>query len=234
MMLDDTDYKKQRSNLMIISMGIIIFILGDGDIKSASLLGGSVSFGKVNTPYYAVTALYIYMAWRFMIYSKEPLLNFRESYYVNIYTHPVYVKIAKGWLDKNRVDKAELDENARRQIIKRNIFTRPVGGHGTFPPMIANPLYPRKLIYYNIVESSTNNRHTFPFSEGLVLDDDSISLAETFKLLWAELISLLKAVITDRQFSDLILPYLIAYAAAVTLAYTISASYFTPAFFSTL
>ena len=65
-MFEDTDsFIKARANLIIISLAIILYILGDGNFnKKGSFLGGSITFGNDNALPIAGIALFFYFLWR--------------------------------------------------------------------------------------------------------------------------------------------------------------------------
>ena len=79
--MDDTDYKKQRSSLILISIAIILYILGDGEIGTkGGVFGGTIIFGKPEILEYAGLVIYLWLNWRYILSSKSLIKRFGSHF----------------------------------------------------------------------------------------------------------------------------------------------------------
>lgn len=95
-MFDDvSDYKKARSNLMLISLAVIIYILGEGMFKGGSFLDGSIQFENPIILSLAASLIFIFICWRFLLLSSNAIGEFSWDFNTLLYNSPTYTKINK-------------------------------------------------------------------------------------------------------------------------------------------
>ena len=78
--MDDSGFKSTRLSLMIISIGIIIYIFGDGTVNGANIFFGSLSLKDTTPVTYTAILIYIYMLWRYWLYRHEVTGNFGDEF----------------------------------------------------------------------------------------------------------------------------------------------------------
>lgn len=86
-MFEDTDdYKKARSNLIMISSVVILYIFGDAKIDKGILFGGSITFGNENALPIAGVLMFIFLFWRFLLSAGDSIKEFRWDYWTLFYS----------------------------------------------------------------------------------------------------------------------------------------------------
>lgn len=111
-------FDRQRRNLIVISLAIIIYIAAGGDIQKGSILGGTFSIEHKNVILWFGFVAYLYSLWRYWVYlpniENELKNDFRKSQYKSeTYTtifennrpklrnnaaHPYFSKDNKRWI----------------------------------------------------------------------------------------------------------------------------------------
>lgn len=92
--MDDSDFKKIRTGLMAISVAIIIYIVGGGDIKGGSFLGGAIVFKRAWVLELTAILLWIYQNYRYWLYSKNTYYEWKCNFFDTIFTHKKYLELA--------------------------------------------------------------------------------------------------------------------------------------------
>ena len=240
-MFDDVDYKKARANLILISLAVIVFILGEGKFKGTSFLGGSFTFDKPIVLSIAAATMFYFISWRFLLSTGNALKEFRWDIWTFTYSHKTYKDICDKWVDDiNRVrdvdaseDDIKISDQAKRNFTRKSIFCpeNPALKNGYYPPIICGGLLPKGFafkvhdpvpMYY---ASSEDGKNDFPFK----CDEDMIKIdiatADQYKLLYLEVVSIIKAIFLRCAFSDVIFPFLIGYSACLLLTHHLANKY---------
>ncbi|NVJ61556.1 MAG: hypothetical protein HWE27_14265 [Gammaproteobacteria bacterium] len=221
--MNDSDFSKQRTSLILISLAIILFIHGDGKIgDKGGVLGGSIIFGNPDVLIYAGLSIYLWLVWRYTISSKAPLRLFLNHLKLNIYRHENYIDLVRKL---GSIKDSVVGVNTQTEdLIKSSALYNPKGD-GKLPPIIDKLWWPTNYFYNksNHVLSSIqldNNDYIsdvrlFPYPE-----TNSVYIKAPFwNILKLEIKVFFRLVLTDKPFSDIIFPFLIAiYAGGLVIA----------------
>lgn len=221
-MMDDSGFKSTRLSLMIISIGIIIFILGGGTINSANIFFGSITLEDTTPVKITAVLIYIYMVWRYWLYKYQIMGNFGEEFKKYFYMTADYANIALKIAKTSRSDEKQDYIRAIKSYQEyggahTNDIRR--GGDGLkvkryfFPLMMNNHLFPEKLhtTFFDFDDPNKTEEDRYKLPTFYFLDDED----ETFKIstlqfILLELIVLFKMIFTRRDFADFLLPIPIA------------------------
>lgn len=121
--MDDSGFKSTRLSLMIISIGIIIYIFGDGTVNGANIFFGSLSLKDTTPVTYTAILIYIYMLWRYWLYRHEVTGNFGDEFKEYFYSHPDYASIALKVIDK--IEDGEFKTNCTNAVLTYNYTHTP-------------------------------------------------------------------------------------------------------------
>lgn len=164
--MDDLDFKKIRNGLMTISIAIIIYVLGGGDVEKGSLIIGSIKFERPWIIEIFSVIFLIYMTLRYRLYSSELFNQWKVDYYYLFYTSDTYKKISRKYINeidflKNTKDNTirkyveRMDRQNTFTICKRNDYTPT---YNKFPLIT----YPYKKPEYLVYIHSENSCQDIP------------------------------------------------------------------------
>lgn len=224
--MDDTDYKKQRTSLMLISIAVILYVLGEGQIGTkGSIFGGTITFLKPDILEQAGILIYLWLNWRYMLSCKPFLIKFGNHFSYFVYKSDKYKKYVHDNFEKIK----EINPSAtylNQCLTKTKIWHE--GGDATLPPLIKNLFWPNKFFFNHgnhlfqgdaIHDLELGNMPVaFPTPDE---DNTKISIASApfFKMLFLELRVLFHVAWAHKPFSDIIAPFIIsAYAAYLLVA----------------
>lgn len=222
--MDDTDYKKQRTSLILISMAIILYVLGEGHIGTkGGIFGGTIIFAKPEILEKAGLIIYLWLNWRYAISCKPFIHKFGNHYRYFLYTSDTYKKYITNNL--NTIKEKASTANHINNFIGSTILWNPKG-NGTLPPLIKNLFWPNKLFYNkNTHTISTtaveevaqgNIVSAFPKPEPKA-DEIMLIPAPFLKLVILEAAILFRVAWGHKPFSDIIAPIIISIYAAYLL-----------------
>lgn len=195
----DTDLHRQRRNLLIVSLGLVVFETAGGLVGKMSFLNGGIT---LSNPDLVICLAYIalaYLIWRYWLYAKQEHQLFLKlvddtfqgstGYRGLVTPHKVDFKIVSGvahaekWDDPLDMEKGAMD--------------------GPIPVFltIREELFRRKLDIR--VENLQGN---------YALDHKTYDIQFfRFEAVWLK--AWLSAIVADRAFSDLFAPYIAAFLA---------------------
>jgi len=244
-MFDDVDYKKARANLILISLAVSVYILGEGQFSKGSFFGGTIDFGKPIVLSIAASIIFIFICWRFLLSAGDALKEFTWDIWTLIYSHNIYLDICKQWVaDVNRVrdvdaseDDIKISETNEINFTGKSIFCPKDNNtvHAYYPPRICGGIFPKKLAYgaqdkvtrYPTHEKTLMDfpKNAFPFKCDADIIKKNLKTTDRFKLLYLELTSIFKAIFLRRAFSDVIFPFLFGYCALIIFIHHIANKY---------
>ena len=222
--MDDSGFKATRLSLMIISIGIIIFILGGGTIDKANIFFGSIDLKDDAPVRWAVVLIYIYMLWRYWLYKDEVIGNFGKEFKKYFYSSDDYVNIAVKIAETSNYGTTTTLQMAIRSykwkvllpFQSHDMKTKDIKDNKItsyhYPLLLNNHFYPEFLyarLYVTAGSLSSFNELNLPdnYSRKTVEEKFEISTLQ-FQLL--ELIVLSKMIFAKRTFADFLLPIPIA------------------------
>ncbi|RJG02778.1 hypothetical protein [Noviherbaspirillum sedimenti] len=201
----DTEFQKQRRNLLGVSLGLVVFEFSGGKAESISFLGGGI---KLTDGQAIITLAYIslaYLLWRYWLYARPLHEKFQNEVKERINNSTSYRGLITPLVEnfKNEAGVAYKDGwNAYHGIeTKEKYIPIPVN------TLIEKNLFSRKLLIS--VENSQGEFH--PEKE-----IHNISYAKY------ELITLkawLSSMMGDKSFSDLYVPYTLSFLAIASAVF---------------
>lgn len=219
--MDDSGFKATRLSLMIISIGIIIFILGDGSVNETSIFLGSIKLKDTAPVEWAAVLIYMYLLWRYWMYKSHVIGNFGDEFKEYFYSHADYTSIALKEID-NLEDSAFKDNH--RTAIELYRFT-----HLPYSKNIIRPednTHIRRYYYPLMLDDHLKPTYLYaPYNDSDKFDKDKIQdipktyilngsderfEIETLQYQSLELIVLIKMLFSKRSFADFLLPIPIA------------------------
>ena len=222
--MDDTDYKKQRSSLILISIAIILYLLGDGEIGTkGGVFGGTIVFGKPEILERAGLIIYLWLNWRYVLSCKPMIKKFESHFSCLLYQSNTYKKYIAEIFEQLK-EKVPSLNHVDRFMTQSLLWNKK--GNGLLPPLIKNKLWPNKYFYHKsnhaILESDIENIIqgnvilAFPKPD---VDENNIAVikAPLIKLFLLELWVLIVAAWAHKPFSDILAPFVISLYAAYLL-----------------
>lgn len=219
-MFNDTDNKKARANLILISSAVLLFVYGGGSFGTAtessnkiSIFGGSMSFSDPNALNTAGVLMFAYMLWRFLLSTGGTIKEFRWDIWTLLYTSRTYKTVRDKWIED-----VPITDKHKNQIINGSVFTKRVDDNGFFPPRISG-LLPSTLVFYNAGALPVNRTNDYPFNCDFEnITQGSISKSDSWRLLFTQIVCFFEAIIFRRGFTDVVFPFLIGGVACFDLA----------------
>ena len=233
--MDDSGFKSTRLSLIIISIGIIIYILGGGDIKDGQFLFGTIHFKDTDYVRYAVIIIYAYLFWRFWLYKEEIFGNFGDNfkdyfYRTDDYFNFVYNLIHESDHDKKvkhnffnaiiKFKKKELHITSEKDKRTHRGITSQAYPTYHYPLMLDNHLFPSCLlsvVCQNYNSTSHDDFFKIPDKKDLIFNIGIMPI-NRIQFLSLELLAFIKIIVVRRDFADYLLPFMIAlFAGAIML-----------------
>jgi len=215
-MLEDSndDYKKARSNLIIISTAVIIYIYGGGSFNHAALFGGSMSFSNPNTLPTVGVLMFIFILWRFSLLSGNSVREFRWDVWTLFYTSKTYKDIR----DKLISDEENFTPPEISRFATRSVFDVDEMGEGYFPPRYNIHIFSPSLVYKDHAPVDHSRQNYYPFySHTKDIRNIKISNYDNLSLMIIQAACFIRAIFFKRGFSDVIFPILMGVSAAILL-----------------
>lgn len=211
--MEDDSASKIRTSLFAISVGIIVYIYSGAGINNAQFFFGSLTIPK-DKEYVITTAgvtLYIYMFIRHFIYSDKPLEKFAVSFYVLFYKNKEQRDIViKYAADNNKVQLT--------QLAAENIFLGNQPNKQYFYPYQPSLwLFPYKIIYHARQTFLEGQKGFFPKVKTTPAFEEKLSIKDTLRMIYIILKSFWLSLLTVKEFSNFILPFIIAGWAGILL-----------------
>ncbi|MDH5572128.1 MAG: hypothetical protein OEY89_10205 [Gammaproteobacteria bacterium] len=222
--MDDTDYKKQRSSLILISMAIILYILGEGHIGTkGGIFGGTIIFKKPEILEIAGIVIYLWLNWRYALSCKPFIKKFGTHFRYFLYKSSTYKAIIT---DRFQKLKEKASNASYIDHFMNKTFLWHDEGDGTIPPLIKNLFWPSSL-YFNHERHIASNADKYELTQGNVIttfpvpssDKNKISVipAPFIKLIALEAFILVRVAWAHKPFSDIVAPFIISLYAAYLL-----------------
>jgi hypothetical protein len=183
---------RQRRNLLIISIGIIIFEFGGGALSSVPLGYGNVILTKPEVALYFVWASLPYALWRYWLYREPAVAAFDTELINRINSLKSFKSLVKEV--RESLDSPELNLDNDLPVIVRGVFKR----HLNFSVAI----HASEKAGPNIRKFVKKTFQPAPIISVSFLRIEAIEL-------WARILT----IINNRGFSDYYLPYLLGYFA---------------------
>ncbi|MCW9025190.1 MAG: hypothetical protein OQK73_11020 [Gammaproteobacteria bacterium] len=250
-MFGDTDFKKQRNLLIVVSIFISVFVLGEGSlVDDGSFLGGSIIFGKPYILKLAVTLIFYYLLFRYLLYSSRIFGRYTHNFKYILYSDKDYQKAATKWLHKiSSGDDKHINTEDRDLLINNKIWTKNPKAP-LLPPLIGNLLFP-DMFYVNHCPDKTikahdsgftgNTEHEFweriptyppPFLSNIPTKKNAkkchyiSGVAPIFSMYSIELKCLFKSFVLYKAFTDFIFPLILAVYTAILISHNYFAEFF--------
>ena len=102
----DSNPEKARAGLVAVSILIIIYILGGGDISQAdgtgkaSFLGGSITFHNPWILQACVLTMFFYLYFVYKVSIKDNISQFYRDIYVSLLTKQSYIELLTKYIPK--------------------------------------------------------------------------------------------------------------------------------------
>ena len=181
----DAGFLRQRRNLLMISIALLLYELAEGKLKGASLMA-PVEFGK---PWVALVfgwVAFFYLWWRYVIRSR----GYRK-------------KVKDDWIVSVQEDRRY--RNLVSDIVSANLQTIPKGHHGNLRPRIKSTWRSRKFDYSQHLGRGGDSGE----------DARAIAPAPYWKVVAVECRGILSAIFRHTTISDYVLPQVIAGATLI-------------------
>lgn len=193
----DPGLLRQRRNLLIVSITIIIFELGGGvTIDSVSGLLGAFKLNNSDILLYVVWLALPYSMWRYWLYREPGLLEFNAEFIRTVNSMPSFIRLVEK--TKSKITEKEINLENKHPVIIRGIFKR----HLDFTTAV----YTHEKVASN---KRKYEKHTF---------SNSVFVNVPYlKIFWFEIKADILMLMKSRQYSDYIFPYITGYIAAVLL-----------------
>ena len=195
--MEEGDIHRQRRNLIIASLVLIIYNFGHGTFKG-DLPSGIASVGfKLERPeilFWFMHAVVLYFWWRYWQYAKPHAHQFRNSYLARLRNQPAMLPLLRSHLPEERV----------KELASRQFDPQKKGGY--HEPDANTLTITRRGWRFASVTFQTNLRLTADPNtiQGYEELEESVP---AFKLYRMEVPSLILAVAKDVPFSEHYLPY---------------------------
>lgn len=224
--MDDSGFKSTRLSLMIISIGIIIFILGKGTINAANIFFGSLTLEDTTPIKWTAVLIYMYLLWRYWMYKYKIMGDFGEEFKRYFYSSDNYaylaLKIVEACKSDNKQDYIRgiksYQEHGRGY--KRKVIRGPDQievERCFYPLMLSSLLYP-KFLHTTFVDSDNSDAHEHELPKYYFLyDEDEMFKISTLQFILLELMALPKMIFTRWGFANFLLPIPIALYAGYLL-----------------
>ena len=202
----DIDIQKQRRNLLGSSIGLAIYELAGGTTGKISLMDGGI---ELENPEYLVALGYgalLYFLWRYWLYAKPEHKKFREMVAQAMHDFSAYQSLVAPHLaefqEKSGVEVEEAFQRGYDQVpsgesAAKTPFTIPVVHEVVARPFRRILEISVRDVYGNFVPNRVQKRIGFI----------------KYEMLWLRSTTLL--IFSDKTFSDLYVPYLLAAIALV-------------------
>ena len=250
-MFGDTDFKKQRNLLIIVSLFISIFVLGEGSlVDDGTFFGGSIIFGKPYILKLAVTLIMYYLLFRYLLYSSRIFGKYIHNFKYIVYSHKDYQKEATRWLHEiSNGEDQQINDEDRDLLISNKIWTKNPKA-SLLPPLIENLLFP-DLFYVNHCRDKTIKAHDSGFTDNIddefweriptypppfrsVIPDKNNArkchyisgAAPIFTMYAIELKCLFKSFVLYKAFTDFIFPLIFGFYTAILISQNYFAEFF--------
>jgi len=228
--MDDSGFKNTRLSLIIISIGIIIFILGEGTIDKTNIFFGSIDLKDDAPVKWAAVLIYMYLLWRYWMYKYKIMGDFGEEFKRYFYRSDDYAYLALKIVDACKSDNKQdyilaiksYHEHGlphKRNIIRgkdQNKVERCF-----YPLMLSSLLYPKRL-HTSFIDSDNPDANEYELPKYYFLEDeDELFEISTLQFICLELMALPKMIFTRWGFADFLLPVAIALWAGYLLLATL-------------
>ena len=87
---------RQRRNVFIFSIGILLYVFGGGHIENISTISGSIKLENPEVALYFAVIGFFYSIWRYWIYSDRVLANLRYEYISTMINFKPFNDLAKS------------------------------------------------------------------------------------------------------------------------------------------
>ena len=104
-----------RRNLLAISAALLLFYLGEGQVKDTINLFGTFKLDKPEYLIYGAWAFFIYALWQFVVHQKDKLRSFRYSWTDGLVRDQEFHFLAIRWITRQFPD---LDQDITERLIR--------------------------------------------------------------------------------------------------------------------
>ena len=235
--VNDNDFKSQRISLMILSIGIIMFTVGDGSVGTeGAIFGGTIHFEHTSVITNTGLLLYVWFNWMLILSvkdnSNEFLLNFK--YY--LYSSDEYKTIATDFLDKithTNLYHGYCSENHLSESVMYSTDTNVNNRKPQLPPLLTSLIKPNRLFFnkptHQMVDWDNANIDSWRRIKQYPLPLDTTPIQNTsysvtryinpLRMYKLELKCLLRAAPFHKQYAQIVAPFLISGIALLSLIF---------------
>lgn len=199
----EMEHHRQRRNLIGVSLALVVFEVAGGTVKDVSFLGGGI---KLDNAELVVSLSYLalaYLIWRYWLYAKPEHVRFRELVDQTIKDSKRYQELVNPLIvqfkEKSSVASAEGRQKAVDDEEKKDFVPVPVEAS------IHRKMFTRELVI------RVENRI------GDFYPDHKIHRIPLHRYESIRAKAWVTVVAADKAFSDLFVPYLLAFVAAGAL-----------------